>query len=203
MKKTIIAATVATVAVATQAHAQEASNFGGAKIGAVVGYDKVRLKLDGESGSKDGVLYGVTAGYDFDLGSAVVGIEAEATDASTKESVTDVISIGDEARLSAGRDLYVGARIGVPVSNRILVYAKVGYTNARFKASYDDGVDTLTGSDNLDGYRAGAGVEMSTGQGFVRAEYRYSDYGKYSYAGIDTGIKAARHQVAISGGIRF
>lgn len=203
MKNAVIAATIVTIAVTTQAHAQETSNFGGAKIGAVIGYDKVRLKIDGESGSKDGVLYGVTAGYDFDLGNSVVGIEVEATDASTKESATDVISIGDEVSLRAGRDLYVGARVGLPVSNRVLVYAKVGYTNARFTASYDDGVDAFKGSDNLDGYRVGAGVEGEVGHGFVRAEYRFSDYGKYNYQDIDTGMKAARHQVAITGGIRF
>ena len=202
MKNVLIAA-AALAAVSAPAYAQEPSNFGGAKIGAVIGYDKVRLEVEDESGSKDGFLYGVTAGYDFDLGSAVVGIEGEFADATTKETVGDLAVDGFEASLRAERDLYVGARLGFKASDTILVYAKGGYTNAKFKLTATDGVDTLTASDELDGYRIGAGVEYTNGQAFGRLEYRYSDYGRYKVDGVDTGIDASRHQVAVVGGWRF
>jgi len=105
VKNVLIAAATLT-AISAPAYAQEASNFGGAKIGAVIGYDKVRLESeDFGSGSKDGFLYGVTAGYDFDLGSAVVGIEGEFADATTKETVGDLAVDGFEASLRAERDL--------------------------------------------------------------------------------------------------
>ena len=203
MKNVLIAAATLT-AISAPAYAQEASNFGGAKIGAVIGYDKVRLESeDFGSGSKDGFLYGVTAGYDFDLGSAVVGIEGEFADATTKETVGDLAVDGFEASLRAERDLYVGARLGFKASNTILVYAKGGYTNAKFKLTATDGVDTFSASDELDGYRIGAGVEYTNGQAFGRLEYRYSDYGRYKVDGVDTGIDASRHQVAVVGGWRF
>lgn len=203
MKNVLIAAAALT-AISAPAYAQEASNFGGAKIGAVIGYDKVRLESeDLGSGSKDGFLYGVTAGYDFDLGSAVVGIEGEFADATTKETVGDLAVDGFEASLRAERDLYVGARVGFKASDTILIYAKGGYTNAKFKLTATDGVDTLSASDELDGYRIGAGVEYTNGQAFGRLEYRYSDYGRYKVDGVDTGIDASRHQVAVVGGWRF
>lgn len=202
--KKILIATAALAAVSAPAFAQEASNFGGAKVGAVIGYDKVRLEVeDLGNGSKDGFLYGVTAGYDFDLGTAVIGVEGEFADATTKETVGDLAVDGIEGSLRAERDLYIGARLGFPVSPNVMLYAKGGYTNAKFKASVTDGVDTLTGSDELDGYRIGGGVEYTNGQAFGRIEYRYSDYGKYKIDGEDTGIRASRHQVAVVGGWRF
>ena len=202
--KKILIATAALAAGSAPAFAQEASSFSGAKVGAVIGYDKVRLEVeDLGNGSKDGLLYGVTAGYDFDLGTAVIGVEGEFADATTKETVGDLAVDGIEGSLRAERDLYIGARLGFPVSPTVMLYAKGGYTNAKFKASVTDGVDTLTGSDELDGYRIGAGVEYTNGQAFGRIEYRYSDYGKYKIDGEDTGIRASRHQVAVVGGWRF
>jgi outer membrane immunogenic protein len=202
--KKVLFAAVALAAISAPAYAQDASNFGGAKIGAVIGYDRVRLEVEDEgSGSKDGFLYGVTAGYDLDLGTAVIGVEGEFADASTKETVGDLAVDGFEASLRAERDLYIGARLGFPVSPIIMLYAKGGYTNAKFKLSATDGVDSFSASDELDGYRIGGGVEYTNGQAFGRLEYRYSDYGRYKVDGVDTGIDASRHQIAVVGGWRF
>lgn len=204
MKKILATAAVAAL-FATPAFAQEKSNFGGIKVGALVGYDSVSVEIDDEDGSKDGVLYGITAGYDADLGSAIVGVEAEVSDSSTKQRAFDLLVLGDSAKLSAGRDLYIGARAGFVVNPTLMVYAKAGYTNARAKLSYDDGDGFgFSGSDELDGYRLGAGLEYAHQSGyFARLEYRYSDYGNYKYDGFDTGISASRHQVAVTGGFRF
>lgn len=202
--KKILIATAAAVVTLAPAHAQEASNFGGAKIGALVGYDKVRVEYEGDHGSKDGLLYGLTAGYDFDLGTAIIGIEGEVSDATTKARESDVFDLGDTVSLRAARDLYIGARVGFPVTSTILLYAKAGYTNARFKLKYNDGVDTSSEGDNLDGYRIGGGAEFAASHGtFARIEYRYSDYGSYDVDDIDTGLKTLRHQVAVTGGWRF
>ncbi|MEC3910757.1 porin family protein [Sphingobium sp. CR2-8] len=189
---------------ATQAHAQEAGNFGGFKLGVVAGYDKVSLEYEDVSASDDGVLYGVTAGYDLDLGNAVIGLELEASDSSAKQRFTDLIFSGDRAKLATGRDLYVGARIGIPVSPNLLIYAKGGYVNGRVKLTYDGGAALiLTDSDTLDGWRLGGGLELTNPTHFARIEYRYSDYGSYKIAGVDTGIDVTRQQVAVTGGFRF
>ena len=200
MKKILIATAVLT-AISAPAFAQEGSNFGGAKIGAVVGYDKVRLEALGDSGSKDGFLYGATAGYDFDLGYMVVGFEGEIADSTTKERATDILASGDELSLHAGRDLYVGGRVGVPVTPNVMLYAKGGYTNARATLKYDDGVSSVSESRNLDGWRVGAGAEFVMEKSFARIEYRYSEYENNNDLGVT--IEPSRHQVAVVGGFRF
>lgn len=207
MKRLILTA-LATCLGSVPVYAQDDVSLGGAKVGVVAGYDSVELTADGESGSKSGVVYGIIAGYDFDLGKAVVGVEAELADSTVKETVTDILEVGDEASISASRDVYVGARVGFAVGSNILLYAKGGYSNVRIKARYADGTDSFSASDTLDGYRLGAGAELVGINNFARIEYRYSDYGKYRFfsdstGGLDTGISASRHQVVATGGFRF
>lgn len=203
MFKTSAFILLASTALAAPAFAQDA-DFGGLKVGVVLGYDNVALEYEDLDSDKDGVLYGVTAGYDMDLGPAVIGIELEAADAGTQQRYTDLIYFGDSARLAAGRDLYVGARVGVPLSRNLLVYAKGGYTNARVKLSYDDGAGfRYSDSDTLGGWRLGGGLELSNAGSFARVEYRYSDYGEYKIDDLATGISASRQQVALTGGFRF
>jgi outer membrane immunogenic protein len=98
------------------------------------------------------------------------------------------------ARLSAGRDLYVGGRITGAVSDKFNVYAKAGYTNARFKGRVTTGATTVSDSANADGFRAGVGAQyMVTSNAYVGAEYRYSNY--------EAGL--SRHQLAATIGYRF
>jgi len=151
----IYAAAALVAFAATPAFAQESRQpFDGGHIGVVAGYDS----LHGAGVTSDGIAYGVQGGYDFRLGGAVLGLEAEAAESST-----------DRGPVEAGRDLYAGGRIGAVVGGRGLLYAKLGYTNARLSAP-GAGV-------NLDGIRAGAGIEWMVGRNVsVRAEYRYSNY---------------------------
>jgi outer membrane immunogenic protein len=181
--------------IATPAMAQEESQSG-IFAGVFVGYDNVTITDSTSSGSKDGVTYGGIVGYDYDLGSAVVGLEGEFGDSSVSDTQQDLLVTGDTATTSVGRDLYVGARVGFKAGENILVYAKGGYTNTRFKLVYDDNDGTaFTASDDLDGYRIGAGVEFGMGQLRIRGEYRYSDYGNLQYQGTDLGVSSHRHQV--------
>ncbi len=198
MKMIFLAAAALTVIPGT-AMAQDALPFSGPYIGALAGWDHVKVGADGDSGSKDGVVYGGVVGYDYNLGAAVVGAEAEVTGSSTKETQNDVFALGDTARIKAGRDLYVGARFGTVVGDNMLLYVKGGYTNARVTVNYDDNDgNAFEESDNLDGYRLGAGAEYSFGRFATRLEYRYSDYGNLEFDDVDTGIDAKRHQVVLS-----
>jgi outer membrane immunogenic protein len=61
----------------------------------------------------------------------------------------------------------------------------------------------LSASDNMSGYRLGAGVEASYGKAFGRIEYRYSDYGRLKFQDIATDIDVRRHQVVVGIGYRF
>jgi outer membrane immunogenic protein len=190
-------ALAATSALATPAFAQDAGGIE-AYAGVLAGYDHVVLKAAGDSGTKDGFVYGGVIGAQSTIGSStVIGVEGEVTGATTKESDTDVFAAGDRLQLKAGRDFFVGARLGFRANPNVLVYAKGGYTNARVTAKYTDVSGTIEDGDNMDGYRIGAGVEVGEGKLRFRGEYRFSDYGDYKLGGVNTGISAQRHQVVL------
>lgn len=50
-------------------------------------------------------------------------------------------------------------------------------------------------SDKIDGYRVGGGIEFALSEMFhIKGEYRYSDYGNYTYQGIASGVSVSRSQ---------
>jgi outer membrane immunogenic protein len=134
-----------------------AADFSGARIGANVGY------ADGDG--EGAITYAINAGYDHQIGGAVIGLQAE---------------IGDTDE--TGRDIAVSARAGGIVGERALLYAHAGYTNLRAVGI------------NLDGVRAGAGVEFAvTDHFYINGEYRYSNY--------ELGFDA--HGAVVGAGFRF
>lgn len=186
--------------IASPALAQDGDSFSGFYVGAYAGYDHIKVKeaTSGISESKDGIAFGAIAGYDLNIGGAVAGVEGEFGDASTQKDFPDLFVSGDNFRIAANRDLYIGGRLGVRAAQNILVYAKAGYTNTRFKGIYDDGAGTIVSeSDNLDGFRLGGGVQYDMGRLGLRLEYRYSDYGDFVYQGVNTGLSTKRHQVVV------
>lgn len=183
----------------TPAHAGNGKPFHGPWAGATAGYDNFSSGDDEEDSSADGIVYGATLGYDFNLGGFVIGAEGELTDSGVDASASDVLEAGDALTLSAGRDIYAGLRVGVPVSDTVLAYAKGGYTNQRFSATYTVDGDSETLSGNVDGWRIGGGIEVDLGQPFARLEYRYSSYGSFSETDLETG----RHQIVATAGLRF
>ncbi len=193
MRKYLLAALCAGT-LATPAFAQDQGNLSGFRVEGLVGYDRPSIADE----NADGVLYGMGVGYDFQSGNAVFGIEAEATDSTANERVAGFALPGDELRVRAGRDLYVGGRAGAVVGGGTLLYAKAGYTNARVRVDYEDGtagtINDFTDRTNLDGVRAGAGAQFAIGtNAYLKTEYRYSNY----QDGVD------RHQVVGGFGFRF
>lgn len=185
----------ALVLLATPALAQERPAFGGPYAGAIVGYDHVILSDGTDSASKDGLAYGAVFGFDARLGGGLIGIEAEISGSTAKERASDVFVAGDSANLHAARDLYAGVRGGLLATPATLVYVKGGYVNGRANVSYTSGSTTTTEGSSVDGWRVGAGIEQAFGPFKARLEYRYADYGQFSYAGANLGIDAKRHQV--------
>ena len=207
------------LAVGTPAMAQDSSNFDGFRLEALAGYDvsQAGSTVDDDSEadndqSIDGVAYGIGAGYDFDAGGVVLGVEAEyagstgATDFETGDF--EDIGIGN---VEAGRDLYVGARAGVKASDDLLVYAKGGYTNATYNFRSRDGETEFETDLDADGYRLGAGAEYAlSGNTFAKIEYRYSNYSdaeidfENDTPDIEVGeIDLDRHPVMAGFGMRF
>ena len=142
----------------------------------------------------------------------VVGPEAEVTwsTAKTKFDNGDFEGFGI-GNVKTNRDLYLGARLGYVVSPSTMVYAKGGYTNAKFDVRNGDGTVVTNRDIDADGWRIGAGIEQAVSNNvFAKLEYRYSNYekGELDYTGdIPDGqrfdLDLDRHQVVAGVGVRF
>ena len=185
-------AALAAAALATPAVAQDMGSapFTGLRVEGLLGWDRLQ-----NGGHDDAIMYGVGAGYDMQMGGALVGIEGELNDSDARACAGARTAISPRVCGKAARDLYVGGRVGTVMGDRTLLYAKAGYTNARAKLTSDDGATEVTlGKRDLDGVRVGAGAEYALGtNSFIKAEYRYSNY--------EQGFE--RHQVVGGFGFRF
>jgi Opacity protein and related surface antigens len=144
-------------------------------------YVQVETGLDSVSANGEaaqGVIYGASAGYDLPLsGGMFVGVQGTVADSSTKDCLNDVLAVGDRACLKTGRDLAAVVRLGTAIGDRSKLYVFGGYTNARIRLTYDDGITSTSDGQNGDGVRVGAGYEYDLSNNlFVKAEYRYSNY---------------------------
>jgi len=217
--KLIAAASI--MAIAAPAAAQSSDDpFTGFRLEGLAGFDSSRAgsSVDDEANedndqSIEGLVYGVAAGYDFNAGSIVLGVEAELTDSTANTEFEDGdfegFGFGD---VDTGRDIYVGGRVGVLAAPTTMVYAKGGYTNARYNIENAFDGDEFRSSIEFDGYRVGAGVEQAFGSNaYAKLEYRYSNYSEAELdfdegdtPVVDVGeIDTDRHQVLAGVGLRF
>ncbi len=221
----LTAATVATAAlglgIATPALAQDRDRtdpapFTGPRAGVLLGYDRLQPGSGPNSQissdkKAEGLTYGGDVGYDFDAGGIVIGAEGEVAGSTAKVSNNPVNAAAlGYGRVKAGRDLYLGARVGFKATPKTLIYAKGGYTNQRLALTANNGTTTTAAHYNLDGYRIGAGVEQALSSNtYAKVEYRYSNYGsaRLEYPnGANTNnfnVDTDRHQVAVGVGYRF
>jgi len=220
MRKLLFAtASVAAIGVAVPAFAQDAppdGPFTGPRAGVILGYDRIQpgqvpnSSID-DSNSASGLTYGGDLGYDIASGRWVFGAEGEATGSTGKvtnnPSAAGALGYG---RVKAGRDLYGGVRVGYRVAPMTLLYAKGGYTNQRLDLVASNGTTETGRHFNLDGWRAGAGLEQSLGgKAYAKLEYRYSNYGnarlEYPSGGNTNNfsVDTDRHQIVGGVGIRF
>lgn len=222
MKTILFSLATAGAIVASPAMAQDVAApepFSRFHVEGLVGYDITRAGSSADDDSSidndqsiDGLLYGVGAGYDVRMGNFVVGPEAEVTWSTARTSFND----GDFEGFGIGnvktnRDLYIGARVGYVVAPQTMVYAKGGYTNAKFDVRNGDGSVVTNRDIDADGWRIGAGLEQQIGNTmFVKVEYRYSNYekGELDYTGdVPDGqrfnVDLDRHQVVAGVGVRF
>lgn len=220
MKTTaILLAAGSMIATATPAMAQNSETFTGLRVEALAGYDvnKAGSTIDDDQNenndqSIEGLSYGVGAGYDFDAGGFVIGAEAEFVGSTAETDFNDGdfegVGLGN---VEAGRDLYLGARVGVKANDDLLVYAKGGYTNATYNLRSNDGTVERNTDIDTDGYRLGAGLEYAlSGNTFAKLEYRYSNYSdaEVDFEGDSPDVSIPdvdldRHQVMAGFGLRF
>lgn len=183
MKSFVIAAILATAAIPATASAED---FLGGRIGVVGGWDGVDVDVDDVGGltnlggSHDDVTFGLLTGYHFPLGDSAiwgVGTSTMFSNNSKKFDLPGVPGANNTLKVEAGRDLEVHLKAGVIASDWALLYAKVGYANAKVKAKAVINGVTYKESDTGSGLRLGVGAEISLNDSFsLMAEYRYTDY---------------------------
>lgn len=199
-------AAVSTVAAVTPALAQDDTSLTGFRIEAVAGWDNFSTG-HGNSTSKDDIVWGFGAGYDFQAGSVVIGAEGEVTWTGVDASAFGVLNPADALRLEAARDLYIGARVGVPFTPQLLGYVKGGYTNLLIESTYypaNLGGVIEEASSDTSGYRFGAGIEYRVNSSFsVKGEYRYSHYSAIGEHNPDFNIDTDRNQILVGVGFHF
>jgi len=206
------------IALAAPAMAQENPTFTGPRVEALVGYDINKPgssqdidNADDLDQSMEGASYGVGVGYDFAMGSALIGVEGEYMGSSAETDYdTAAFETFGVGNVEAGDDLYVGLRAGILASPRALVYVKGGYSNASYNVLTSDGTTNTDTDIDLDGWRVGAGAEYALSNNlFVKGEYRYTNYGEGEVEGPNGGesdrfdIDMDRHQVMLGLGYRF
>jgi outer membrane immunogenic protein len=227
MRKFILAALLAG-STAAPAFAQDtaASPFTGFRLEGLAGYDTLRsgdrngdgvdTGKDNGDESIDGVAFGVGAGFDFDLGGVVAGVEAEYVESTGKQEADETLDgIPFTSRIETGRDIYVGGRLGFRVAPTTLVYGKAGYTNTSVEFAAKSSDERFELDSNVDGWRLGGGIEQMFGPNlYGKVEYRYSNYNNLDFSDnfdfedlesedFGTKIDLDRHQVMVGLGMRF
>jgi outer membrane immunogenic protein len=143
----------------------------------------------------DGFLGGVFAGYNLQNGLFVYGIEGDVGYSGVKgdNGITETKS-GFEGSLRG--------RLGVAVTNDILLYGTAGGAAERLKVSDPAGDD----SNALLGWTAGAGVDVKlTEQVFGRVEYRYTDFGSgdFNTGSGPQSVDSKENRVSFGIGMKF
>jgi outer membrane immunogenic protein len=214
MKTMLFAASIALLASTAPAFAQDAtsaagpsSSFTGPRAEIFGGWNRttVRAHSDGfrDNVSKDGITGGALLGYDIPIGDRfVAGPLISYAITSTKDCV------GGIGCIKSGRQLEGGARFGMKLGDRALVYGKGAYVNGQYRAHLaDDAGDILVGHKNEGGWRAGAGAEFALSpHAYVKAEYDYTKLNRFDgdELALDGGSVRFHSSEALGGfGIRF
>lgn len=199
MSRFIFAALAAATIAAPALAADDEKTFNGPFVGVQLGWQQDRQSLTTGTvppvttrAKGDGLAYGGQIGYDFQVGKAVLGVETSLTGRTGR---TDFTAFDVEQ----GRTINVSGRAGWLITPQGLLYARGGYSNARFSITNPAGP-----AENRDGYLVGAGYEHKLGRNVsARIEYNYADYGNDRLPGIGSGSTLNYHRHAVMTGVNF
>jgi outer membrane immunogenic protein len=187
-----IAAAAAADAVIEEVPVAVTYDWTGAYIGAHVGYawaNTTVTELDFYSFSSfgdtefdfdsDGIIGGVHAGYNWQSGQFVYGVEADIAATDIDNTVDNTMIPGSGETFSTNIDWFgtLRGRLGYAV-DRFLPYVTGGVAFGDIESSYNDPLDDnfAVASDTVFGWTIGAGAEYAlTDQWSLRAEYLYVD----------------------------
>jgi outer membrane immunogenic protein len=227
-------ALIAAMTAAAPAQAQADGIFTGFKGEILTGLDDDGVDydddfFDGGKTAQTGWLYGFGIGYDYQMGSAVLGVEAELMESTAGKQrsytgnrvnpllIPPTTPVTLNSNIDAGGDIYIGVRGGFLVTPQALVYAKLGWSMHKIDidgSGVDGGVPfAFEEKIDVDGFRLGIGGEYAFNSSFFgKVEYRYTNYnnGDLDVRGANVnldplfeGIDVVRHQFVLGLGFRF
>lgn len=132
--------------------------------------------------SSDSALGGAHAGFNYQMGSIVFGIEGDVEALDVGETL---VAPGMTARVKRDWQASVRGRVGFAM-DRFMIYATGGAAFTDFDYHLYDSATGLSASADRSktGWTAGAGVNFAyTDNLILGAEYRYTDFGKVNHAG--------------------
>lgn len=199
MKKIILTALAALGLPAAAAAQDAAGSIGGGYAGGQLGWGKrsaeINFGLPGVADfdqSRDGVDYGVFAGYDWAAGANLLfGVEAGI--GAGGKTLRETPVAGLNASVDPKWNYDVSARAGILASPNLLLYGRVGYGAERTRVSVTSAVPGVTSSSESgwsDGIIYGGGIEYGLNEAAsIRTEYRRRDMdGGYSADQILGGV---------------
>jgi outer membrane immunogenic protein len=161
---------------------------------------------DGYFGDAFGGLYGLTAGYNYQSGPLVAGVEADLDFGSVNGTGHPYGGVTATGNVTGNGSLR--ARFGYAM-DRTLAYVTAGYTGAVLKGSLSD----VNGSPNiyasqsqyLNGFVIGGGLEFAITQRIsLKGEYLFNDYGTSQFfSGTRDGTTAGVSFSTIRAGINY
>jgi outer membrane immunogenic protein len=190
--------------------------FSGPRVGAVLGYDISRSgsSVDNDNYARPEAVDPAACsmgeiGFDVPVGTnLVVGVEGEATGSTAKWTNTFEPNTFNLGRVSAGRDLYVGARVGCSCRPRhALCEGRLHQHALQVAGQRRHHLEDYRLT--TDGYRVGGGLEYAfSPKTFGKIEYRYSNYSRanFNFNGNTSDrfdIDTDRHQIVATYGLRF
>jgi outer membrane immunogenic protein len=144
-------------------------NWTGFYIGAMGGY------------AGNGALAGGTAGYNWQAGAVVFGLEADGAWSNAKPNLTGAVVVGNTFADRIDSMGTVRGRIGYAF-DQVLVYGTGGYAWMNNKATIAGNGGTFSDSHMVSGWTVGTGVEvMFAPKWSVKAEYLYRRFGNQNY----------------------
>ena len=164
----------------------------------------------------NGVFGGIHAGGNYQYGSLVAGIEADADVAGVRGGFYDPPNLaafnpGGVVRMRINAQGSLRGRLGFAL-DRLLIYGTGGLALADIRYSYGNPTSGVTDKTSRvrSGYTVGAGLEYAVTDNLTSSiEYRYSDFGTYNYistaafVGVTGGQRPRSNAVRVGLGYKF
>lgn len=155
------------------------AHIGGASlVGDMTAYTPFNGFAGFEVGSLDtsGLLGGVQAGFNYQMGTIVLGIEADAS-LMNLGAISDDNDPGTEFWRDLNWTATIAPRIGIAMDS-VLLYAKGGLAFGGFEVGHDQNGTDISAESTEMGFVLGGGVEYALDESWtMKLEYNYMKFG--------------------------